>query len=103
MRWLLANQHQSAINPSTNHTLLACNLPSSYRILYNIFPAFLFNLRSIHKPLFTMQSDFYPTVAQKYGVPLDNRHIWTKSDWEMWAAATSRPETRALFVTSLAK
>ncbi|KAI4656365.1 uncharacterized protein J4E79_007918 [Alternaria viburni] len=94
---------ESAFNPSTNHTLLAYNLPDSYSILYNIFPALLFNLRAIPKSLFTMQSDFYPTVAQKYGVPLDNRRLWTKSDWEMWAAATSRPETRALFVNSLAK
>jgi len=94
---------ESAIDPSTNHTLLAYNLPDSYSILYNIFPALLFNLRAIPKSLFTMQSDFYPTVAQKYGVPLENRRLWTKSDWEMWAAATSRPETRALFVNSLAK
>jgi len=94
---------ESAINASTNHTLLAYNLPDSYSILYNIFPALLFNLRAIPKSLFTMQSEFYPTVAQKYGVPLDNRRLWTKSDWEMWAAATSRPETRALFVNSLAK
>ncbi|KAI4920014.1 hypothetical protein J4E90_002154 [Alternaria incomplexa] len=94
---------ESAMDPSAYHTLLAYNLPDSYSILYNIFPALLFNLRAIPKSLFTMQSDFYPTVAQKYGVPLDNRRLWTKSDWEMWAAATSRPETRALFVNSLAK
>jgi hypothetical protein len=108
-RWILASYTyyelwaESATSPSENHTLLAYQLPSSYSILYNIFPALLFSLHAIPKPLFAMQSAFYPTVAEKYGVPLDNRHLWTKSDWEMWAAAASEPETRALFVTSLAR
>ncbi|KAL1797723.1 hypothetical protein ACET3X_004329 [Alternaria dauci] len=93
----------SSIDATNTHTLLAYQLSTSYSILYNIYPALLFNLRSIPKSLFLMESAFYPTVAQKYGVPLDNRHLWTKSDWEMWAAATSLPQTRALFVESLAK
>ena len=44
-----------------------------------------------------MQSAFYPTVAEKYGVPLDTRHLYTKTDWEMWAAAVAEPETRDMF------
>jgi hypothetical protein len=94
---------ESAINPFNTHTLLAYHLPSSFSILYKIFPALLFRLRTIPKSLFLTQSAFYPTVSQRYGVPLDNRHLWTKSDWEMWAAAASRSETRALFVNSLGK
>ena len=49
-----------------------------------------------------MQSAFYPTVASEYGVALDTRHAWTKSDWEMFAAAVAAPATRDMFVAKLA-
>ncbi|OQE09730.1 hypothetical protein PENFLA_c098G08140 [Penicillium flavigenum] len=49
-----------------------------------------------------MQSDFYPTVANKYGVPLDTRHTYTKGDWECFAAAVSSVDTRAMFINDLA-
>ncbi|CAN9256469.1 unnamed protein product [Alternaria alternata] len=53
----------SSIDTTNTHTLLAYQLPNSYSILYNIYPALLFNLRSIPKSLFLMESAFYPTVA----------------------------------------
>jgi hypothetical protein len=50
-----------------------------------------------------MQSNFYPTVANEYGVPLDTRHTWTKSDWEMFAAAVASESTRDMFISKLAR
>jgi hypothetical protein len=94
---------REAINPSNTHTSLAYQWKESYSILYNTYPALLLNLSVIPDSLYEMQSSFYPTLAHRYGVPLDSRQLWTKSDWEMWAAATSSPETRKLFVNSLAK
>lgn len=49
-----------------------------------------------------MQSAFYPQKVQEFGVPLDKRYMWTKSDWEMWAAACSENTTRKMFITKLA-
>jgi len=49
-----------------------------------------------------MQSAFYPTIALDYGVPLDTRHTWTKSDWEMFAAAVASNGTRDMFISKLA-
>jgi hypothetical protein len=53
--------------------------------------------------VYEMQSTFYPTVANSYGVPLDTRHTYTKSDWEMWAAAVADSETRNMMISTLAK
>lgn len=31
-----------------------------------------------------MQNTFYPTVKEKYGVPLDTRHVYTKGKLDMF-------------------
>jgi len=49
-----------------------------------------------------MQSAFYPYVANTYGVPLDTRHTYTKSDWEIFCAAVAKPSTRDLFTQKVA-
>ena len=41
-------------------------------------------------------------LAEKYGLPLDSRHMYTKSDWEMFIAAISKPQTRSLLIDHLA-
>lgn len=90
-----------AIDPSGRHTVLSYQWRSSYGLLYNTFPNLLLNLNLIPQSLYDMQSNWYPTVSQLFGIPLDNRHSYTKSDWEMWTAATCAPETRRLFVNAL--
>ncbi|KAL8709429.1 MAG: hypothetical protein Q9220_005812 [cf. Caloplaca sp. 1 TL-2023] len=94
-----------AIAPSSGppHTLLSYQWRSSYSLLYNTYPALLLNLSIIPNSLFNMQSNFYPTVSQAYGIPLDNRHSYTKSDESLWVAATCQPSTRRLFVNGIAK
>lgn len=52
--------------------------------------------------LYEMQSSWYSTVSQAFGVPLDSRAALTKSDWAVWAAAGSGPPTRRLVVNALA-
>ncbi|KAK5108745.1 hypothetical protein LTR62_007892 [Meristemomyces frigidus] len=44
--------------------------------------------------IYTTQSHWYSTVMQKYGLPLDSRHLYTKSDWEFQAAAVASKTTR---------
>ncbi|KAK5728151.1 hypothetical protein LTR17_012160 [Elasticomyces elasticus] len=44
--------------------------------------------------IYTTQSLWYSTAMQKYGLPLDSRHLYTKSDWEFQAAAVASPELR---------
>ncbi|KAK0720072.1 hypothetical protein B0H67DRAFT_574970 [Lasiosphaeris hirsuta] len=53
--------------------------------------------------VYQMQSDWYSAVLQKYGLPLDSRHLYTKSDWEFFAAAVTSKKTRLEILGSIAK
>ncbi|KAK6852234.1 glutaminase [Apiospora arundinis] len=90
------------IAPSRDHALLAYQWRSSWGLLYNIYFDKLLNLGVVDKSVYTMQSAWYARVSQQYGVPLDSRHHYTKSDWQIWAAATCTSSTRKMFVTSIA-
>ena len=48
-------------------------------LLYNIYADKLLNLNFVPQNIYDMQSAFYPTIAQKYGVQLDTRNFYTKS------------------------
>lgn len=53
--------------------------------------------------IYQMQSDWYSAVLQQYGLPLDSRHLYTKSDWEFFAAAVTSKKTRTEILTAVAK
>jgi hypothetical protein len=52
--------------------------------------------------IYTAQSRWYETVMQKYGLPLDSRHLYTKSDWEFQAAAVASRKTRSQILDKVA-
>ncbi|KAI8951273.1 DUF1793-domain-containing protein [Xylaria longipes] len=99
-----------AIDPSHKHTTLAYQWRSSWGHVFNAALLILcaqyfdklLNMGFINKTVYTMQSNWYPTVSQMYGVPLDNRHHYTKTDWQIWTAATCHANTRRLFINSIA-
>ncbi|KAF2477075.1 DUF1793-domain-containing protein [Lindgomyces ingoldianus] len=45
--------------------------------------------------VYKIQSSWYSAVMQKYGLPLDSRHLYTKSDWEFEAAAVASKAVRS--------
>jgi len=53
--------------------------------------------------IYKMQSDWYHAVMQKYGLPLDSRHLYTKSDWEFEAAAVASRNTRTEILDRVSK
>lgn len=53
--------------------------------------------------IYTTQSEWYMTALQKYGLPLDSRHLYTKSDWEFQAAAVASKETRTAILERVAR
>ncbi|PMD18325.1 DUF1793-domain-containing protein [Hyaloscypha hepaticicola] len=84
------------------HTNLDYQDDSSHGLLYNLYADRLLGLNLVPQSIYEMQSAFYPTVAQTYGVPLDTRSIVTKSDWQMWTAAIASRSTKAMFISLLA-
>lgn len=57
----------------------------------------------VPKHIYQMQSDWYYAVRQRYGLPLDSRHLYTKTDWEFFAMAVAAPRVRAKILQSVAK
>lgn len=92
-----------AHDASPPHTTLNYGNELSHGLLYNLYADALLNLDLVPQSVYDMQSDFYPTIRQKYGVPLDTRLRGTKSDWEMFVAAVCGEETKAMFVSDLAR
>jgi hypothetical protein len=88
---------------SPPHTTLAYGNTSSHGLLYNLYADSLLQTHLVPRSVYEMQSAFYPTIAEAFGVPLDTRHSWAKNDWEMWAAAVAGESTRTEMVARLAK
>ena len=81
---------------------LSYNMPGTHGLLYNLYADAALSLNLVPQSVYDMQSAFYPTVINQYGVPLDTRHNYTKADWEMFAAAVASPVTKRMFISDLA-
>jgi len=53
--------------------------------------------------IYENQSVWYAAVMQKFGLPLDSRHLYTKSDWEFEAAAVASKSTRKQILDRVAR
>lgn len=84
------------------HTNLAYGNETSWGLLYNLFADSELDLHLVNKKVYKDQSNWYPTVFNTFGVPLDTRHTYTKADWECFAASIASPSTAAKFYSTLA-
>jgi hypothetical protein len=72
-------------------------------LTYNMFGDKLLGLNLFPETLYQQQTAWYKTVQQSFGVPLDTRHTYTKSDWEIWTAAIATDTTLRDFLISSVK
>lgn len=84
------------------HTTLAYGMNDTHGLLYNLFGDRELGLNLVPQSVYDMQSAFYPTVEEQYGVPLDTRHDYTKGDWEMFVAAIASTNTSQMFFGDIA-
>ncbi len=91
-----------AINANPPHTTLSYGINNTYGLLYNLFADRELGLSLVPQSVYNMQSNFYQTVNERYGVPLDTRHNYTKDDWEIFCAAVAAPTTQQMFINGIA-
>ncbi|QRV97100.1 DNA polymerase 1 [Ceratobasidium sp. AG-Ba] len=95
-------QWQEFATSSEGHLMLNYNNPSSWGIAYNLYADKLFGFNLFPKSVYDMQTAWYAKQFKQYGIPLDTRHTYTKSDWEIYTAGTvGDVNTRNLFITRL--
>ncbi|MBD5631629.1 MAG: DUF4965 domain-containing protein [Clostridia bacterium] len=58
----------------------------TYSLKYNVAFDKILGLKLFPEELCESEIDYYLTKANEYGVPLDNRAEFTKSDWLVWTA-----------------
>jgi hypothetical protein len=84
---MIAQWQTLAESKSGDHLVLEYGKDATWSLKYNAFPDKLLGLNLLPKPLLHQEAAFYLRQAKPYGIPLDNRHSYTKADWELWTAA----------------
>lgn len=68
-----------------DHYRLAFDQPGTWSIKYNLVWDKIFGLNIFDADIFETETAYYCMMLKQYGLPLDSRKDYTKSDWEMWS------------------
>jgi len=76
----------------------------AWSLKYNAFPDKVLGLNIIPQSVLKEEAKFYKANLKPLGIPLDIRHTYTKTDWEIWtAASTDDPVLRQDFIDGIYK
>lgn len=85
-----------------DHYRLAFDKEDTWSIKYNLVWDKIFKWGLFSKEVFEKEISYYKTKINKYGLPLDSRSDYTKSDWQMWSVMLSDDkEYRDMIINSM--
>jgi hypothetical protein len=70
-------------------------------LVYNHYPDLLFSLNAFPDEAYNATAEFYPTVRNAAGVPLDGSIGWGQTNWQSFVAATVTGDTRDILISDL--
>ena len=83
------------------HYKLAYDRPGTWSQKYNMVWDKAWRTNIFPDLVKTQEYNFYRSKLKTYGLPLDSRSSYTKSDWEMWTAALARNNTYFFNISDL--
>ncbi|KAJ6115546.1 hypothetical protein N7523_005963 [Penicillium sp. IBT 18751x] len=113
----IAKWEELGMSRDGTHAKLAYDWYGSWTTIYNLYAdaQLCFHLEgtsSSSKPessgfvprhIYQKQSVWYHYVRQKFGLPLDSRHLYTKTDWEFFSMAVASKPVRSEILESVAR
>ncbi|KAJ5174657.1 glutaminase [Penicillium canariense] len=116
----VAKWEKLGMSRDDSHAKLAYDWYGSWTTIYNLYAdaQLCFHLENtdtslspstpktpgfVPRHVYQKQSVWYHYVRQKYGLPLDSRHLYTKTDWEFFSMAVASKPVRAEILESVAR
>ncbi len=88
-RDMIGKWAQLAQSKEGNHLVLAYTQDTTWSLKYNAYPDKVLGLKLVPRATLMEEAAFYKTKENAFGIPLDGRHTYTKTDWEIWTAAST--------------
>ncbi len=86
-----------------DHTSLVFTDKESWSLKYNLIWDVFFESNLFPKEIFKTEIDYYIKKTNKYGVPLDSRKEYTKSDWILWCASMAENDKMKELIKPVAR